>query len=68
MGLLLGTPLHQFIVRTVEMDRMMFIRSISPLSFVYSVALTMLFTFGVCFFMRLQVKRISMVESMKAPE
>ena len=68
VGLLLGTPLHQFIVRTVEMDRMMFIRSISPLSFVYSVALTMLFTFGVCFFMRLQVKRISMVESMKAPE
>lgn len=68
VGLALGIPLHQFIVRTVEMDRMMFIRSIEPLSFVYSVALTMVFTLGVCFFMRRQVKQISMVESMKAPE
>ena len=68
VGLALGVPLHQFIIRTVEMDQMMFIRSIAPRSFVFSVALTMLFNFAVCLLMRRHVKKISMVESMKAPE
>ena len=58
----------QFIIRTVEMDQMMFIRSIAPRSFVFSVALTMLFNFAVCLLMRRHVRQISMVESMKAPE
>ena len=65
---MVGIPLHQFIIRTVEMDQMMFIRSIAPRSFVFSVALTMLFNFAVCLLMRRHVKKISMVESMKAPE
>ena len=52
----------------VEMDQMMFIRSIAPRSFVFSVALTMLFNFAVCLLMRRHVRQISMVESMKAPE
>ena len=68
VGLLLGVPLHQFIIRTVEMDQLMFIRSIAPRSYLLAVALTMLFTLVVCFAMRRQVRRISMVESMKAPE
>ena len=68
VGLGLGIPLHQFIVRTIEMDRMMFIRTIAPRSYLISIALTMAFTFAVCFVMRRHVKQISMVESMKAPE
>ena len=68
VGLGLGGPLHQFIVRTIEMDRMMFIRTIAPRSYLISIALTMAFTFAVCFVMRRHVKQISMVESMKAPE
>ncbi len=68
VGLLLGVPLHKFIILTVEMDQLMFIRTIAPRSYLLSVALTMLFTFVVCFAMRRHVKRISMVESMKAPE
>ena len=68
VGLGLGVPLHQFIVRTIEMDRMMFIRTIAPRSYLISVALTMAFTFAVCLIMRRHVKQISMVESMKAPE
>ena len=68
VGLGLGVPLHQFIVRTIEMDRMMFIRTITPRSYLISVALTMAFTFAVCLIMRRHVKQISMVESMKAPE
>ena len=68
VGLLLGVPLHRFIVLTVEMDQLMFIRTIAPRSYLLAVALTMLFTFVVCFAMRRHVRHISMVESMKAPE
>ena len=68
VGLLLGVPLHRFIVLTVEMDQLMFIRTIAPHSYLLAVALTMLFTFVVCFAMRRHVRHISMVESMKAPE
>ena len=68
VGLLLGIPLHRFIILTVEMDQLMFIRTIAPHSYLLSVALTMLFTVVVCLGMRRHVKRISMVESMKAPE
>ncbi len=68
VGLLLGVPLHRFIVLTVEMDQLMFIRDIAPRSYLLSVALTMVFTLVVCFIMRRHVKKISMVESMKAPE
>ena len=68
LGLLMGIPLHKFIILTVEMDQLMFIRTIAPRSYLLSVALTMIFTLAVCFVMRRHVKRISMVESMKAPE
>ena len=68
VGLLLGIPLHRFIILTVEMDQLMFIRTIAPHSYLLSVALTMLFTVVVCLGMRRHVKHISMVESMKAPE
>ena len=67
IGLMAGMPLSD-IIGTVEMDQMMFIRSIAPRSFVFSVALTMLFNFAVCLLMRRHVRQISMVESMKAPE
>lgn len=68
VGLLIGVPLHKFIILTVEMDQLMFIRSIELGSYLLSVAMTMAFTLGVCFIMRRHVKKISMVESMKAPE
>ncbi|OUN38532.1 ABC transporter permease [Faecalibacterium sp. An77] len=68
VGLLIGAPMHQFVIRTVESEQMMFIRALEPTSFLYSVALTLLFTVVVCRMMRRQVRNISMVESMKAPE
>ena len=68
VGLALGVPLHQFIIRTVEMDQMMFIRAAAPRSYLFSVALTLFFTVVVCRLMRRHIKKISMVESMKAPE
>ncbi len=68
LGLAIGVPLHQFVIRTVEAEQMMFIRTLEPTSCLYSVVLTLLFTVAVCRLMRRQVRGISMVESMKAPE
>ena len=51
-----------------DRDQLMFIRTIAPRSYLLAVALTMVFTVVVCFVRRRHVRRISMVESMKAPE
>ena len=67
-GLVGGIALHRFVIFTVEVDAVMFGRTIDPSSFVYSLALTMLFSLIVNLFMGHKLKKISMVESMKAPE
>ena len=68
VGLVLGVPLHNFVIRTVEVEQMMFIRQVDPSSYLYSFGLTMLFTVLVTLLMRRTIRHISMVESMKAPE
>ena len=67
-GLAGGIALHRFIIVTVEVDAVMFGRDVAPLSFVYAVALTLLFSTIVNLVMQRTLKKISMVESMKAPE
>lgn len=67
-GLVLGIWLHRFIIVTVEVDAVMFGRDIAPLSFVYALVLTMLFGAVINFIMGRRLRRVSMVESMKAPE
>lgn len=67
-GVFGGIALHQFIIVTVEVDAVMFGREIQPLSFLYAIALTLLFSTLVNLVMGRSLKKISMVESMKAPE
>ena len=68
LGLVGGVALHKFVILTVEVDAVMFGRDIQPMSFIYSLALTFLFSLIVNLFMGRKLKQISMVESMKAPE
>lgn len=68
VGLVLGIFLHAFVIQNVEVDAVMFGRDIRAISFVYSAALTMLFSVIVNLVMHGKLRRISMVESMKAPE
>ncbi|MEG2382886.1 MAG: FtsX-like permease family protein [Oscillospiraceae bacterium] len=68
VGILLGVLLHSFVMGNIEMDAMMFGRSVKPLSYLYSAALTMLFSVLIDLCMRRKLRNISMVESMKAPE
>ena len=68
IGLILGTFLSNIIVSTIEMDDIMFGRSISFISYILSVLLTSLFAFVVNFIMFFKMKRIDMVESLKSVE
>ena len=67
-GLGLGVVLHQFVIRTAEVDMVMFGRAIDPPSYLYSLLLTLLFSAIVSAVMYRKLKKIDMVDSMKAPE
>ena len=67
-GLGFGVFLHRFVVLTAEIDLVMFGRSIYAPSYLWSALLTMLFTVLVSLVMQRKLHRISMVESLKAPE
>lgn len=67
-GCLLGIWLHSFVVRTAEIDVVMFGRSIYPMSYLYAFIVTMIFTVIVDLLMTVKLRRIDMVESMKAIE
>ena len=68
VGLVLGIFLHLFVVKTAEVDMVMFGRSIRWWSFVLSAALTLVFSALVNLVMYRKLKNIDMVESMKAGE
>ena len=67
-GMPLGTLLHHFIMRTVEMDYIMFGRDVLPMSYLISGALTVLFGIIVNHMMASRLDRIKMVESLKSVE
>lgn len=68
VGLVLGTILHRFIILTVEMEYVMFGRTVSPLGLVYSVIITMFFALVVNYAMTFKLRKIQMVESLKSVE
>jgi putative ABC transport system permease protein len=55
-------------VVTAEVSRVMFGRTIHTMSYVYSFALTMVFSVLVMFAMRPKLNHINMVESLKSVE
>lgn len=68
LGMGLGVILHRFIMKTVEMEGVMFGYQIQPLSFVLSFVMTMVFSLLVNFAMKKKLKNIQMVESLKSVE
>lgn len=68
IGCVLGVPLTGYIAKAAETPQMMFGRTIEPLSFVFSFALTMIFSVFVAFTMRGKLARVNMVESLKSVE
>ncbi len=67
-GLILGIWLHRLIMNLAELDDVMFGRIISPLSYLFAFGLTVLFALLVNFVMRFRLRKVEMVESLKAVE
>ena len=67
-GLGLGVLLTGFIIRTVEVDNVMFGRDILFTSYLYASLLTMAFSLLVNWFMSFKIRAVDMVESLKSVE
>lgn len=67
-GVFIGKLLHMFIIGTVEVDSCMFGRTIKPMSFLYGVLFTVVFSIIVNGVMYFKLKKIDMVESLKSIE
>ena len=65
-GLALGVFLHRFVIETMEIDTMMFGKTIQGLSYLYSVVLTFGFAILVNIFMYYKLRSVNMVESLKS--
>lgn len=68
LGLLLGIPLHRFVISVAEVNIVMFGRSLDPSSFLIAAAATAVFAVLVNLLMHRKLKKLSMVESLKSVE
>ena len=66
LGLLLGRFLHSFVMSQIQVDLISFDVYVKPVSYVYSIVLTLVFTFLVNRVMGGKLEKISMTESLKS--
>ena len=67
-GLVFGFILNSFILGTCEIEMLRFKRIILPQSYLFSVAITIVFTYIVNFVTYFSLKKINMIESLKSIE
>ncbi|MDR2646732.1 MAG: hypothetical protein LBB67_01200 [Oscillospiraceae bacterium] len=67
-GLLLGIPIHAFVIQTAEIESMMFVRTLAVPNYIAAALITIFFAVGVNALMHKKIKDISMVESLKSVE
>lgn len=68
VGIPIGILLNNFVISTAETDITLFLKNIEPLCFLYSILLTLLFSFIVNLIMYGEFSRIDMIESLKSAE
>lgn len=68
LGCVLGHFLHVWLVKSVEIDMMMFGRDTAPSAYVWAAVLTALFSAAVSLLAHRKMKGIDMVESLKSAE
>ena len=68
LGLIAGYFLNYFIMDTCEINMLRFSKVIHPISYVYSAALTIIFTLIVNIVTYFALKKIDMIESLKSVE
>lgn len=67
-GMIFGRFLVDFVVRTAEIDMVMFGRTVHPLSFLISGLITICFAVIVMLFMHKRLMKVDMVEALKSVE
>ncbi|MGG5316526.1 FtsX-like permease family protein [Enterococcus sp. AZ072] len=67
-GMFLGKIEHRYILKTVELDVTMFSPDIQPSSYLYSALITLFFALVVGILMYFKLKKINMIEALKANE
>jgi putative ABC transport system permease protein len=67
-GLPLGFLLHRFVMSQIAMDMVTYDVRIVPMSYVYSLAMVLLFSTIVNLIMRAKIEKIDMAESLKSAE
>ena len=68
LGLLMGKWLHSWLITTIEVDYLMFGRSVHIRSYVAAAVLTCLFSLSVNLFSYFTIRKIDMIESLKSIE
>jgi len=68
VGLVFGVFLHQYVIQTVETDMFMFGMQVRPMSFLYAVVLTFVFSAVVNVITAGKLTKIDMVEALKSVE
>jgi len=68
LGLIAGTPLSNYVMLTAEIELVMFGREIYLLSYLLALALTIGFALAVNLAMLRRIRRVDMVEALKAVE
>lgn len=68
VGIFLGIFLNKYITSTAETNSIMFLQKISPINFIYSILLTLIFSIVVNLSMYKRFDKIDMIESLKSPE
>ena len=68
VGLIISVPLHRIIIGFIEGDDMMFLTTVSPLSFVYASALTLVFALIMQVVTYFKLRKVDMIESLKSVE
>lgn len=66
VGLALGVWMHSFVITTVEVDMVMFGRNVQPLSYLWSILLTVAFTALVDLLMYPRFRKVDMIGSLKS--
>lgn len=68
IGFVFGFFLHRYVLKTVEIDLIMFVRRLYPQSYLYASVLTIIFALIVNLFMNRRIQHVDMVESLKSIE
>ena len=68
VGLVMGVFLHMYVMSQIKVDAVSFDVNIKPLSFLFAVILTFVFSFLVDMVMRRKIASINMAESLKSIE